>query len=66
MAARVAKEKASEKAKEHSKWWDGAEYMHGPREGSEDWKEEQEDKEKVKAKERAKRSIEEKQKLQDR
>ena len=63
MAERVAKEKAEEARKEREKWWDGAEYMYGPREGSADWKEEQEDARNQKAKERAKRTEEEQQKL---
>ncbi|GMI10807.1 hypothetical protein TrVE_jg12901 [Triparma verrucosa] len=66
MAERVAKEKAEEARKEREKWWDGAEYMYGPREGSADWKEEQEDARNQKAKERAKRTEEEQQKLLDR
>ena len=35
MAARVAKDKAEEKEKEHEKWWSGAAFMYGPIVGSE-------------------------------
>jgi len=59
MAARVAKEKAAEKIKEREKWWDGAEYMYGPRIGSDDYNEEQEDKNAIKAAERLARTKEE-------
>ena len=60
MAARVAKEKAIEKEKEKKKWWEGAFFMYGPLIGSEEWLEEENDKENKKRLERERRSEEQK------
>ena len=66
MAERVAKEKAREKEEERRKWWDGAEYMFGPREGSEEWLEEKADKDKKKEAERSRRTEQQQKNLIDR
>jgi hypothetical protein len=52
--------------KEREKWWDGADYMFGPRVGSDDYNEELADKNATAAAERARRTEEEQQKLVDR
>jgi hypothetical protein len=66
MAERVKKEKAIEKVKETTKWWDGAEYMYGPREGSKEYEEEQEDERREEQAKRERRTKEEQERLVER
>ena len=66
MDARVTKEKEIERVKEREKWWDGATYMYGPREGSEEWLDERDGSRKEEREVREKRTEEETRKLKDR
>ena len=66
MEARVAKEKEIERVREREKWWDGATYMYGPREGSEEWLEERDGARKEEKEAREKRTEEENRRLKDR
>jgi hypothetical protein len=66
MAKRVAKEKAKEKVKEREKWWDGAEYMYGPREGTKEYEEEQEDDKREEQAKRERRTKDEQERLVER
>lgn len=66
MAARVTKEKAEAKVKETEKWWSGAEYMFGPREGTKEYDEEMEDERREEQAKRERRTVEEKEKMVER
>ena len=60
---RVRKEKAIEAFDEKRKWWDGAEYMYGPRLGSREYTEEEKEKQRLDKIAREKRTIAEKEKM---